>query len=188
MAFKLCFEVLLVEDGEALTNGALAFKWVDLRKDTGMKRQNLFAILLFFLGVLLFTRVDFLVNESLYNYGLRFNENWYGEYANLYALYYQFLILTLLVYARDLKLLVFMEVFVLTSTQDIVYFGVWQGAFPKIDWWWTPFYRIFGSWTTTQQILLSFCANFLCLLATVGLCFAKQRRMTSTKLPLDSYS
>ncbi|HLE75260.1 MAG TPA: hypothetical protein VI864_04360 [Candidatus Bathyarchaeia archaeon] len=148
-----------------------------------MKRKNLFAILLFFLGVLLFTRVDFLVNESLYHYGLHFNENWYAEYTSLYALCYQFLILSLLVYTRNLKLLVFMEVFVLTSTQDMVYFGLWQGAFPKIDWWWTPFYRIFGTWTTTDQALLSFFANLLVLIAISLLPLRQQRQRGSAELP-----
>ena len=153
-----------------------------------MKRENLFAVLLFFTGVLLFTRVDFFVNASLYNYGLQFNENWYGEYLILYALCYQFLILSLLVYTRNLKLFVFMEVFVLTSTQDLVFFGLWQGAFPKIEWWWTPFYRIFGSWTMTHQILLSFSANLLSSLVIIAIYFAKQRQRISTRLPLDSRS
>jgi hypothetical protein len=188
MAFKLPFICLFGGERGGYSSRTLSFKQVDSRKKTEMKRKNLFAILLFFFGVLLFTRVDFLVNESLYHYGLHFNENWYAEYTNLYALYYQFLILSLLVYTRNLKLLVFMEVFVLTSTQDMVYFGLWQGAFPKIDWWWTPFYRIFGSWTTTQQILLSFSANLLSSLAIIGLPFAKQRQRVSTKLPLDSCS
>jgi hypothetical protein len=153
-----------------------------------MKRETLFAVLLFFLGVLLFTRFDFFVNASLYQYGLQFSENWYDEYLILYGLCYQFLIWSLLVYTRNFKLLVFMEVFVLTSTQDLVYFGLWQGAFPKIDWWWTPFYRIFGSWTATQQILLSLSANLLSSLVIIALYFAKQRQRISTKLPSDSCS
>jgi hypothetical protein len=148
-----------------------------------MKRENLLAVLLFFFGVLLFTRVDFFVNASLYNYGLKFNENWYGEYLILYALCYQFLILLLLVYTRNLKLFVFMEVFVLTSTQDLAYFGLWQGAFPKIEWSWTTFYRIFGTWTTTHQILLSFSANLLSSLAIIWFYLNRQRQRDSTKYP-----
>jgi hypothetical protein len=153
-----------------------------------MKRKNIFAILLFFFGVLLFTRIDFFVNASLYNYGLQFNENWYTEYTALYTLCYQFLILSLLVYARDLKLFVFMEIFVLTSTQDMVYFGLWEGAFPKTEWVWMPFYRIFGTWTTTDQVLLSFSANLLVLLAITLRSIIKQRQMSSAKLPLNSCS
>jgi hypothetical protein len=183
MAFKLPFEVFLVEKGEAHNNRALAFRHADSRKKTEMKRENLFAFLLFFFGVLLFTRVDFLINNSLYSYGLQFNENWYAEYSSLYALCYQFLIFVLLVYTRNLKLFVFMEIFVLTSTQDLVYFGLWQGAFPQTEWSWMPFYRIFGTWTTTDQALLSFSANLLVLLAILLLPLRKQRQRVSAELP-----
>jgi hypothetical protein len=147
-----------------------------------MKKENIFGLLLFFLGVLLFTRVDFFVNASLYNFGLQFSENWYGEYTALYTLCYQLLILSLAVYTRNLKLLVFMEIFVLTCTQDLVYFGLWQGAFPQIDWSWMPFYRIFGTWTTTHQILLSFSANLLVSLAILWMPMVKRRLNFSTKL------
>jgi hypothetical protein len=153
-----------------------------------MKRENIFALLLFFFGVLLFTRVDFFVNASLYNFGLQFNENWYTEYTTLYALCYQLLILSLFVYTRNLKLSVFMEIFVLTSTQDLVYFGLWQGTFPQIEWSWMPFYRIFGTWTTTHQILLSFSANLLVSLAILLLPLVKQRQNFSTKLPSGSFA
>ena len=148
-----------------------------------MKRENIFAILLFFFGVLLFTRIDFFVNASLYNHGLQFNENWYAEYTTLYTLCYQFLILSLFVYTKNLKFFVFMEIFVLTSTQDLVYFGLWQGAFPQIEWSWMPFYRIFGTWTTTHQILLSFSANLLVWLAIILLPLRKQRQRVSAGLP-----
>ena len=130
--------------------------------------------MLFFLGVLLFTRIDFLINNSLYGYGLSFSENWYVEYTGLYALCYQLLILSLFVYSRNLKLLALMEVFALTSTQDLVYFGLWQGSFPTIEWSWMLFYRIFGSWTTTHQILLSLSLNLSASLAIILLPLMKQ--------------
>src|SRR4030067_305380 len=150
---------------------------------TEMKRRNILAVLLFFLGVLLFTRIDFLINSSLYRYGLHFSENWYVEYTGLYALCYQLLILSLFVYSRNLKLLALMEVFALTSTKDLVYFGLWQGSFPTIDWSWMPFYRIFGSWTTAHQILLSFSMNFTASLAIILLPLMKQSpKLLSTKI------
>ena len=139
-----------------------------------MKRRNILAVLLFFFGVLLFTRIDFLINNSLYGYGLHFSENWYAEYTSLYALCYQLLILSLFVYSRNLKLLALMEVFALTSTQDLVYFGLWQGSFPIIEWSWMPFYRILGSWTTAHQILLSFSMNLTASLAIILLPLMKQ--------------
>ena len=153
-----------------------------------MKRENIFAILLFFFGILLFTRIDFFVNSSLYNFGLQFNENWYGEYTTLYTLCYQLLILSLFVYTRNLKFFAFMETFVLTSTQDLVYFGLWQGAFPQSEWSWMPFYRIFGTWTTVNQILLSFSANLIVTLFTNLLPLIKQRQSVSTKLSLNSFA
>lgn len=148
-----------------------------------MKRENLIAILLFFTGVLLFTRIDFFVNSSLYNYGLKFNENWYVEYLNLYALCYQLLILSLLAYTRSLKLFISMETFILTSTQDIVYFSLWQGTFPKTEWTWTPFYKIIGNWTTTHQITLSLSANLLFSLAIILHTLAKQRQTSTGNTP-----
>jgi hypothetical protein len=81
-----------------------------------------------------------------------------------------------------------MEIFVLTSTQDLVYFGLWEGAFPHIEWSWMPFYRIFGSWTTTHQIMLSFSANLLFSLAIILRSLTKQRHISSAKLSLGSGS
>jgi len=48
-----------------------------------VKRWLLLAVSLFFLTVVLFTRLDFLVNKSLYDYGLKFDEGWYVEYSLL---------------------------------------------------------------------------------------------------------
>jgi hypothetical protein len=117
--------------------------------------RNLVAIGLFCSSVLLLTRLDFLVNNILYNFGLSFSEAWYQEYNVLYFLAYQLVVFTLLAYTRNLKLFVFFQVFVLTSTQDLVYFGVWEGSFPSHEWVWMVYYRIFGFWNTTTQILLS---------------------------------
>jgi hypothetical protein len=126
-----------------------------------MKRKTLFAVLFFFFGVLLFTRLDFMVNSSLYNFGLEFSENWYVEYTALYTLYYQLLIFCLLLYAKDLKLFSLMEVFVFTATQDLFFYGLWQGSFPSIEWSWTTFYMVLGSWTTNHQLLLSLSGNLI---------------------------
>src|SRR3989304_2850088 len=139
-----------------------------------MRRKDLIAVLLFILGVLLFTRIDFLINNSLYGYGLEFSENWYVEYTCLYALCYQLFIFSLLAYSKNVKFFVLMEVFVVTSTQDLVYFGLWQGGFPATEWSWMPFFRVFGSWTTPHQILLSFFTNLTASLAIILLPLMKQ--------------
>ena len=117
--------------------------------------RNLVAIGVFSFSVLLLTRLDFLINNILYNFGLSFSEGWYQEYAILYFLAYQLVVFILLAYTRNLKLFAFFQVFVLTSTQDLVYFGIWEGSFPSHEWVWMVYYRVFGFWNTASQILLS---------------------------------
>lgn len=117
--------------------------------------QNLAAIGIFSFSVLLLTRLDFLINNIFYRFGLIFSEGWYQEYTILYFLAYQLVILVLLAYTRKLNLFLFFEVFVLTSTQDLVYFILWQGSFPAHESVWMVQYRIFGFWNTTTQLLLS---------------------------------
>jgi len=117
--------------------------------------RNLAAIGIFSFSVLLLTRLDFLINNILYNFGLSFSEAWYQEYAVLYFLAYQLVVFILLAYTRNLKLFAFFQVFVLTSTQDLVYFGIWEGSFPAHEWVWIVYYQIFGFWNTASQILLS---------------------------------
>jgi len=117
--------------------------------------RNLAAIGIFSFSVLLLTRLDFLINNILYNFGLSFSEAWYQEYAVLYFLAYQLVVFILLAYTRNLKLFAFFQVFVLTSTQDLVYFGIWEGSFPAHEWVWIVYYQIFGFWNTASQIVLS---------------------------------
>jgi len=117
--------------------------------------RNLVAIGIFSFSVLLLTRLDFLINNILYNFGLSFSEAWYQEYTILYFLAYQLVVFILLAYTKNLKLFAFFQVFLLTSTQDLVYFGLWEGSFPSHEWVWMVYYRIFGFWNTTSQILLS---------------------------------
>jgi len=78
--------------------------------------------------------LDFIINNIFYRFGLIFSEGWYHEYTILYFLAYQLVILLLLVYTRNLKLFLFFEIFVLTSTHDLVYFGLWQASFPAHEW------------------------------------------------------
>ena len=117
--------------------------------------RNLVAIGIFSFSVLLLTRLDFLINNILYNFGLSFSEALYQEYSVLYFLAYQLLVFILLAYTKNLKLFAFFQVFVLTSTQDLVYFGIWEGSFPAHEWVWIVYYQIFGFWNTTSQIVLS---------------------------------
>jgi hypothetical protein len=117
--------------------------------------RNLVAIGVFSFSVLLLTRLDFLINNILYNFGLSFSEAWYQEYSVLYFLAYQLIVFILLAYTKNLKLFAFFQIFVPASTQDLVYFGIWEGSFPSHEWVWMMYYRIFGFWNTANQILLS---------------------------------
>ncbi|MGD2065913.1 MAG: hypothetical protein PVI43_01925 [Candidatus Bathyarchaeota archaeon] len=117
--------------------------------------RNLAAIGIFCFAVLLLTRLDYLINNVLYSFGLSYSELWHQEYGIIYSLAYQLVIFTLLLYTRNLKLFVLFQAFVLTSTQDLVYFALWESSFPASDWVWMNQYSLFGFWNTATQILLS---------------------------------
>lgn len=113
------------------------------------------ALVIFAFSVLLLTRLDFLVNNVLYGFGLIFSLEWYSEYRILYFLAYQLVIFILFAYTRNLKLLIFFEAFVLTCSQDLVYFGLWEASFPSGNWDWMSFNQLLGFWNTSSQVLLS---------------------------------
>jgi hypothetical protein len=73
------------------------------------------AIGIFCLAVLSLTRLDFLVNNILYRFGLTFSGAWHQEYSILYFLAYQLLIFTRLAYTRNL-------------TAEYKLFGFWNTA------------------------------------------------------------
>lgn len=113
------------------------------------------ALVAFAFSVLLLTRLDFVINNVLYGFGLVFSKEWYNEYMILYSLAYQLVIFVLYAYTKNAKLFVFFEVFVLTCTQDLVYFGLWELGFPSGNWDWMLFNQVLGFWNTTSQVLLS---------------------------------
>ena len=121
------------------------------------------AIILFFVSVLVLTRMDYIVHQVLYNYGLVFSYAWASDYWILYALCYQLVILFLFLWTQNKKLLIATEAFVLTATQDLIFFGLWCGWFPTTDWVWMPQYVILGFWSTQNQWLLSVVVNFTIL-------------------------
>lgn len=127
-----------------------------LKRQTVMNRKILLTILLFFVAVLLLTFMDWIVNGLLYQHGLQFSEEWYGTYSLGYTLLWQFTLITLTLSLRSWKAFVLMEAFVLSSTQDLVYFGVWNGGvFPVGDWTWMPLFDVLGFYSTGLQVLLS---------------------------------
>jgi hypothetical protein len=120
-------------------------------------KKEAIALTAFSCLVLIYTRLDYLVNDELYFYGLKFSGNWFVTNQIVYILLYQSGILTLQLYHKNLKLTLFLEAFVVTSTQDLVFFGLWNhGVFPVAQWTWTTYYALIGFWNTNTQILASF--------------------------------
>jgi len=126
-----------------------------------MSHKVWFAVAFFFVAVLIFTKLDFLVNSDFYGYGLTFSYGWYREYTILYMLLFQLVILPLSLWIRNWYFLGLTEAFVLSGTQDLIYFGLWQGSFPKGDWSWMIWSDFFGTWTTANQFTLCILVNGL---------------------------
>ena len=130
-----------------------------------------FALVFFiFLFFLFMSRIDFIVNSVLYNYGLVFSYNW----ANTYWLTYNFTFVVFSAMAAfvywlgsrktscDKKvvvaLLVTINLLALGGLQDILYFVFWAGGLPvnSVVWWWSQWKGIFGTWNTLLQLELMF--------------------------------
>jgi len=143
------------------------------------KRRNIsnsqIAIILFFLFVTIFVVNDKIVHSDLYNYGLQFSYSWANSYWINYNLMYQLSILSLFLYCRSKTFLIFAETFVLSATQDILFF-VLVGGFPSGEWWWMWQYSMFGTWTTAHQLLTS--AVFL---AVAGAIIVYKKRLPFTQ-------
>ena len=111
---------------------------------------------LFACGILMLTKLDHIVNSTLYGFGLKFSMDWYWEYSIVYFILLQAVAVASYLFARRRELLLMAEAFVLSGTQDLVYFGVWSGGvFPRGQWDWTPYAWLLGSWTTNHQLALS---------------------------------
>jgi hypothetical protein len=147
--------------------------------NTQSKRLGIAAIF-FAISVLLFTGLDFLVNSTLYGFGLQFNDGWYSPYTLLYSLLYQIIIVCLGFYCKSWRFLIVAESFVLSGTQDIVYFALWNhGVFPVDAWSWIMASRIGITWTTQLQFVWSAVALSVGVLAAYFL----PRRASKLKVP-----
>lgn len=121
---------------------------------TALKR-TIISIILFSASVLLLTRLDFLINNELYGFGLQFSQEWYSSYSVLLSLTYQLGILLIVLITRSFVFLAMSEAFVLSNTPDLIYFGLWQRSFPNGNWTWMGYYHTFGVYTTQTQIVLT---------------------------------
>ena len=111
---------------------------------------------IFACGILLVTKLDHIVNSTLYGQGTSFSMSWYWPYSVVYFLLLQGFVAVLFLFVRRKEAVLLAEAFILSGSQDIVYFGVWNGGvFPPGQWSWTPYFWAFGGWNTVDQLALS---------------------------------
>jgi len=125
-----------------------------------LSNRNLFLLsLLSFLGfTALLSGRDYLIHNDLYQWGLQPDMTWVMKDWAIYACTLQLAVFAcaFMVRSHRLSLLVFYESFVLSSTQDLIFFGLWgKGLFPTTSWDWMYYAVWFGSWSTQQQFMLS---------------------------------
>ena len=121
-----------------------------------------------FLYFCLLSRIDFIVHQDLYNYGLQFSYKWANEYwITYFASYAYFSIVIGFIYwlasnrtRNDLKisvgLIATVTLLQIGGLADIIFFSLWAGGLPpdSVTWWWMPWYPVFGVWTSSMQIVL----------------------------------
>lgn len=117
----------------------------------------------------LMSRIDFIVHNTLYQYGLKFSYEWANNYWLTYnTIFITFGITLAFVYwvaskktTRDLKLSLAMAgtitLLTIGGLQDILFFILWNGGLPhnSIVWWWMPWTSIVGTWNSLSQIALT---------------------------------
>jgi len=116
----------------------------------------------------LLSRIDFIVHGDLYHYGLRFSYEWANQYwVTYFAVYAYFSIVIGFIYwlasnrtKKDLKVSIGLTATVnllqIGGLADILFFSLWAKGLPpdNVVWWWMPWYKIFGVWTSSMQIVL----------------------------------
>ena len=121
-----------------------------------------------FLYFCLLSRMDFIVHRDLYHYGLQFSYEWANEYWITYFTTYAYFSMVIgFIYwlasnrtKKDLRvsmgLAATVSLLQIGGLADIIFFSLWAGGLPpdNVVWWWTPWYQIFGVWTSSMQIFL----------------------------------
>jgi hypothetical protein len=115
----------------------------------------------------LMSRMDSIVHGTLYRYGLQFSYEWANEYWATYgAIFMVFSTAIGLMYwlsssksGRDLRfslgLVITVNILWIGGLADIMFYVFWGGGLPSndINWWWIPWSHVFGTWTSSMQIL-----------------------------------
>ncbi len=121
-----------------------------------MYRRVVLGVVLFIIAVVLLEGNGYLIHHDLYEHGLSYSQEWAGKDNLIKIALYQFVIFTLFFIHKSWRVWVLTEVFWFTSSQDIIFYLIWnKGVFPAGDWVWLPFSSIFGHWTTISQFILS---------------------------------
>jgi len=122
--------------------------------------------MLIFLFFSLMSRIDFIIHNKLYHYGLQFSYQWANEYWIVYcATFFTFSFLIGFVYwlgsnknrqnkKTAIALATSISLLFIGGTADLMVFVLWVGSLPpeNVMWWWAPWYYIFGVWTTSMQL------------------------------------
>ena len=121
------------------------------------------AVFVFFL---LMSRIDYIVNSTLYRYGLQFSYDWALEYWVIYTTVFVVFSAALGITnwvtssrtRKDTKIsaALFLTILFLAigGLQDILYFVFWAGGLPPISvvWWWAPLITLVGTWNSLIQV------------------------------------
>ncbi len=116
----------------------------------------------------LMSRIDFIVNNILYGYGLQFSYVWANEYWTTYTCtFIAFSLAIGLVFwlssgktIRDLEisigLIATVNLLMIGGLADIMFYIFWSGGLPPngVNWWWISWSHVFGIWTSSMQIHL----------------------------------
>ena len=151
---------------------------------------------LVFLFFLFMSRIDYIVNGTLYSYGLKFSYGWANDYWITYNLVFVvFSAMVAVTYwvgskktAGDMKisaaLFATVSLLALGGLQDILFFVLWGGGLPanSVVWWWTPWVSIVGTWNSLAQV--SFTILTIC--ASAGAWVMVFRRQSGVKAKLNS--
>ena len=141
------------------------------------------------------SRIDYVVNSTLYNYGLEFSYGWANTYWVAYnTVFVIFSAMAGFIYwfgsektTCDKKvasaLIVTINLLALGNLQDVMYFIFWAGGLPpsNVAWWWTWWNGIFGTWNTDLQVSLTTMALGVSLLIWA---FALHQKKETCPYPL----
>ena len=142
---------------------------------------------LVFLFFFFMSRIDYIVNGTLYSYRIKFSYDWADSYWLTYnAVFVVFAAMVAVTYWLGSKkthcdqkigvaLFATVSMLALGGLQDVMFFLVWGGGLPpsNVSWWWTPWISILGTWNSLTQLALTF--STLCISAATWIMVLKRK-------------